>query len=169
MMTKRMLARIVSLSLAVTMLLSCGVLLTHASDVYEVMAFENKIGIIDMHGSGEVGQRMYVNGPFCAVSIKIGTHKTTDSDISMSVFAWTGDYESTVEAEPLATTRFVDCVDNATNWFEFGKTLPAGEYLFLLHELEGQMAIYASGNNKVSLGSSYHNGNELMRDLFITV
>ncbi|MBQ9161660.1 MAG: hypothetical protein IJX74_00140, partial [Clostridia bacterium] len=141
---------------------------------YDVLAYTppaqaTMANIIDMQSDIDVAQRMYVNGPFCGIGINLATHGTTDSDITLSVFNWTGDYEATVGSTPVLSKRFENCTDNVVHWFDFGKTLEAGHYLFLLHDMEGKFAVYASQDNTGSLGSAYVDGSETIRDLWITV
>ena len=144
------------------------------SVTYDVLAYTppetvTMANIIDMQDGKDVAQRAYVNGPFCGIGVKLATHGTKDSDITLSVYKWDSSYEKTVAADPVLSKRLENCTDNIVHWFSFGKTLNAGHYLFLLHDMDGKLAVYASQDNSTSLGSAYVDGNETIRDVWFTV
>ncbi|MBP3665447.1 MAG: hypothetical protein J6K29_00200 [Clostridia bacterium] len=95
-------------------------------------------GIHDLNQS--VGMRLTTTVPVRGMEVKFGTYYMTDLEVSMSVFAWKGTYEETVKAAPVATSR-VTLVDNKYAGVEFPK-IPAGDYLFMVHDMTATPALY---------------------------
>ena len=119
--------------------------------------------------SGELGQRVKVTEEFYAFGFNMPTWNTSDGAATLSVFKWDRDYDRTVAAEPLYSREFNRLLDNAFNNVRFKDTpLPAGEYLFLIHNAEGTVGCYSRSSN-VSKGFCYQNGAEFSIDLELTI
>ena len=153
--------RTAALLLCLAMLLSLCALFsvsTAAEDGYVVKAFgKGNCTAVGLEGKG-IGQRVTVNAPFNGFSFTVCTWCNTDCVASMSVFAWKGNFDSTVAEEPLRTQRVDPLQDNGVHWLNFDEPLPAGQYLFLLHNGTGGLWMFTE--NSVSLGYSYTNGVE---------
>ena len=103
--------------------------------------------------------RAIVNGSFDGFGFSMPTYNTTDSEATISMYKWLGDYATTVASEPIVTERFAPLKDNATNWVRFDPQ-PAGEYLFHISEPKGQVGVWTNQNPKDSKGFLYLNGVE---------
>lgn len=109
--------------------------------------------------SGTYSYRAIVNGSFDGFAFCMPTYNKTDSEATISMYKWTGDYASTVAGEPIVTQRFAPLKDNATNWVRFDAQ-PAGEYLFHISEPKGQVGVWTNQNPTDSKGFLYLNGTE---------
>ena len=86
------------------------------------------------------GMRLNVNKPFTGVEFNLATYTATDMEADISVYAWKDTYSATVAAQPLATERIL-LADNSMQGISFEK-LPAGDYLFLVHNANKAPAVY---------------------------
>ena len=103
--------------------------------------------------------RAIVNGSFDGFGYCMPTYNKTDSEATISMYKWTGDYASTIASEPIVSERFAPLKDNATNWVRF-EAQPAGEYLFHISEPKGQVGVWTNSNPTNSKGFLYLNGVE---------
>ena len=103
--------------------------------------------------------RAIVNGSFDGFGFTMPTYNRTDSEATISLYKWTGDYASTVAGEPIATQRFAPLKDNDTNWVRFDPQ-PAGEYLFHISDPKGQVGVWTNQSPTDSKGFMYLNGTE---------
>ena len=103
--------------------------------------------------------RVKVNGSFDGFAYTMPTYNRTDSEATLSVYKWEGDYASTIAGEPIAKERFAPLKDNATNWV-YLDAQPAGEYLFHISEPKGQVGVWTAQNPTDSKGFLYLNGTE---------
>ena len=86
------------------------------------------------------GMRLNVTKPFTGVEFNLATYTATDMEADISVYAWKDTYSATVAAEPLAKERIL-LADNSMQGISFDK-LPAGDYLFLVHNANKAPAVY---------------------------
>ena len=100
--------------------------------------------------------QMIVNAPFNGVEFDLATYTATDMEADMSVYEWKGTYADTVAVDPIVTNRFV-LVDNSMQGISF-KSLPAGEYLFLVHNASKPPAIYTFTQVTGFEGNVYKDG-----------
>ncbi len=114
-----------------------------------------------------VAQRVNVNGEFTGFGIAMPTWTTVGSTCTMGIFTWNKSVDETMKAEPLAS-RFVECKDNATNWVEFDP-LPAGEYLFAIYNITGQVGAWCCKDNAVTKGFMYQDGGENKKEIEMTI
>ncbi len=150
-------------------MLLCFSLLSAAFSALAVNAFDITPGSVSIqNGTGTRGPvavsktfsyRVIVNGSFDGFAFCMPTYNRTDSEATISLYKWTGEYSSTVAAEPIATKHFAPLKDNATNWVEFDAQ-PAGEYLFHISNPKGQVGVWTSENPTDSKGFLYLNGTE---------
>ena len=161
--------RLAALLLCFALLLSLSALLlvpVTADNGYEVPAYgignRNPVG---MTGSG-LAQRVKVNAPFSGFAFTVCTWTNTNCTGYISVYEWKGSYDATIDSEPLHSKFFEPFIDNGDHWVEFDP-LPAGEYLFRIHD--GSGGLWSHDTNEVSLGYGYESGNELTRDYALTI
>lgn len=109
--------------------------------------------------SDAMGVRVKVTEGFTGFKYKMATYYATDIDITYSVYAWKGSYEETI-AEPAKAEGIVRLKDNAVQGINFAE-LPAGEYLFLVHDPTGSPAMYICSGLDDYPGVIYNHGYEL--------
>lgn len=111
---------------------------------------------------GDYGMRLGFGGAFTAVEVSMPTWGTSDSAATLSLYAWDTNYDTTILSEPLVSKRFDPLFDNAYNKLTFD-ALPAGEYFLRIHEVSGQVGVWAY-DYKSSGGYVYTNGTESRRE-----
>ena len=149
-------------------LLLCFCMLATALSAFAVSAEDPPRSISVQNGSGTRGAvavggaysyRAIVNGSFDGFGYCMPTYNRTDSEATISMYKWLGDYATTVASEPIVKERFAPLKDNATNWVRFDAQ-PAGEYLFHISEPKGQVGVWTNQNPTDSKGFLYLNGVE---------
>ena len=106
----------------------------------KVELYDSAEGVVIYDINQSVGVRMNTTVPFSGMEAKFGTYYKDDIQLTMSVYAWKGTYEKTVAEAPVGTGR-TTLKDNQYADVTFGK-LPAGEYLFLIHDMTSAPALY---------------------------
>ena len=153
-------AKALPLILAVLMVTSSLSLLTLSVGAAEV-SIQNGTGT---RGAVRVEEmfayRAKVNAEFTGFSMTMPTWTTTDSACTLALFAWTGDPETSMKAEPIAKVRIDPMRDNATNRLDFDPQ-PAGEYLFAVIEPRGEVGVWTNTGVTGNKGFLYLNGQEL--------
>ena len=109
--------------------------------------------------SGTYSYRAIVNGSFDGFGYCIPTYNTSDSECTISMYKWEGSYDATVAKQPVASQRFSPLTDNGTNWVRFDAQ-PAGEYLFHISDVKGQVGVWTNSDPVDSKGFLYLNGIE---------
>ena len=94
--------------------------------------------IFDVNES--LGIHLNVGAPVSGIEAKFGTYHVTDLSMTVSVYAWKGSYADTIATTPLTQAKTI-LADNQYAAFSFDK-VPAGEYLFLFHEMTSAPAAY---------------------------
>ncbi len=113
------------------------------------------------------GMRLSLGAPFNGIGYCLPTWSTTDSDCTLSLYAWNGTFDDTIAASPIATERFEN-VQDCRNYFIRFDEQPAGEYYFCIEQVEGTIGTWMYPAT-VSNGFVYDNGLEAEKDLEITV
>lgn len=99
--------------------------------------------ISDSPGS-TVGAKFTAAGNWIDISLTCPSWSDNVGTMTFAVYNWNTDFETTVAAEPIYTTQFVDYIDNDTLVVEFeGEGLPAGTYLWLLKDGTGGVGIWS--------------------------
>ncbi len=102
-----------------------------------------------------LGYRVRVNGEITGFSYDIPTWTTTNSSCTLALYKWNTDTATTLAAEPIASKRFEDLIDNSTNRINFDTPQPAGEYLFVMEDVAGTAGIYYNRNSVGGAGTLY--------------
>ncbi len=103
--------------------------------------------------------RAIVNGAFDGFGYCLPTYNTSDAECTISMYKWEGSFEATVAKEPITSQRFTAMKDNATNWVRFDAQ-PAGEYLFHISDVKGQVGVWTNSDPTDPKGFLYLNGVE---------
>ena len=102
-----------------------------------------------------LGYRISVNGEITGFSYETPTWSTTNSACTLALYKWNTDIATTLAAEPLESKRAVDLVDNATTRLNFDQPRPAGEYLFVMRDVQGTAGIYYNQGSTGGEGTLY--------------
>ncbi len=86
------------------------------------------------------GIRLQTGAPVTGMEAKFGTYHIQNATVSMSAYAWKGNYADTVSQQPVATGT-ATLSDNMYAGVSFEK-IPAGDYLFLIHNMSSAVALY---------------------------
>ena len=119
--------------------------------------------------SGTVGQRISIAAEFYGAAFAMATWGNRDVDVTVSLYKWTKDFESTVGANPILRERYENAPDNSTLGVYGEEPLPAGEYLLLASDATGVIAPYFNSSNAVSKGYTYIGKDEFISDLWVNV
>ena len=113
----------------------------------------------------ELGVRLDVGASFSGFKMEFGTYMATDIGLTYRVYEWKGSYKNTVSAGALAEER-ITLKDNAMQGIVFDE-LPAGEYLFVVADADGNAALYCYPSVTKFEGYVYKSGIELEQDMII--
>ena len=106
------------MGLCVLILVTCVfALMIPASAAAEVSVLNGTGSRGAVEVTGYYAYRTIVNGEFSAFSMAMPTWTETNSACTLALYKWTGDSESSMAAEPIATQRFDPMRDNATAKF----------------------------------------------------
>ena len=164
--------RIISFVICILMIIPLFTVLTTAATKYPYRLYDpaldsQKTPILVNEGS-VYGQRVILNVPTAGAAFCLPTWEQKDSECTIGVFEWKGDFDSTVSAGAIYETRIAPMRDCATNELRFGDTLPAGEYFFAMYDTVNKAGIWRYPMTK-SQGYVYMDGEEGQFDLQITV
>ena len=107
-----------------------------------------------IEASGSLAYRAIVQGEFSAFSFHMPTWSTSDSDCTLALYKWAGSPGKTYASAPIASQRFENVKDNATNRLEFDPQ-PAGEYLFAIVDVVGHVGVWANVDCENPKGFTY--------------
>lgn len=113
------------------------------------------------------GAHLSLGAPFDGIAYCLPTWSTTDSDATLVLYAWNETYDKSIAAQPIAEQRFENVNDCKTYTLTFAEQ-PAGEYLFCIKDVEGQIGTWVYPA-KISKGYIIQDGMEKTGDLEITV
>ena len=118
--------------------------------------YKNSANEVVFNMNGPLGVRLNVTSSFVGVQFKLATYTALDMEVDLSVYAWKGTYEATVNEDPVATDRLL-LVDNTMQGIVFNE-VPAGDYLFLVHNYNKAPAMYVYNNVDDFKGYVYKDG-----------
>ena len=122
----------------------------------KVELYDTANGVVIYDIGESVGVRLNTLVPFSGMEAKFGTYYKDDLELDMSVYAWKGTYNATVAEAPVATGR-TKLKDNQYAEVIFGKQ-PAGDYLFLIHNMNSAPGLYTYENATGLEGEVYADG-----------
>ncbi len=154
--SKRLLSAALAALTAALLVMTALCLPAAAQDV----SIQNGTGNRGAHSiTGAFGYRVNIKTEFTGFGYTMPTWTTTDACCTLSVYAWTGTFGGTLATDPLATQRFENMKDNATNWVTFDP-LPAGDYLFTVTEPTGSVGVWMNSDPVDPIGYVYINAME---------
>ena len=151
--TKSAMALLLAIFIAATVFMALVVTAISAETVdISVQNGTGSYGAIQV--SSSLAYRAKVNGEFSGFAYSMPTWATTNSACTLALFQWDGNLTSSLAAQPIASKRFENLVDNATNRLDFPPQ-PAGEYLFAIIEPSGSVGVWGNQNCTNSQGLTY--------------
>ncbi len=151
--------RTLSVLLAALMLAACAAVLILPASAGEVSVQNGTGNRGAVRVSDTYAYRAKVNAEFTGFSMAMPTWTETNSACTLALFKWTGDPETSMAAEPIASTRIDPMRDNATNRLDFDPQ-PAGEYLFAVIDTRGAVGVWTNEGSTDNLGFLYLDGQE---------
>ena len=109
--------------------------------LYEPVPYEDHTPMTIKPGQA-ASQRFTAEQPWDVFTVACPSFSNNEGSLTLSVYAWQGDYAATVKAEPLLSKRFVDFPDNANLRIFLDEPLPAGEYLFMLDDAVESVGVW---------------------------
>lgn len=103
-----------------------------SDDPAYVMAFQDPT--VTPVKINKTGLQLHLNAPFSALTIGFPTWGVPDTFCTLSIYEWKGTYSATVAEKALLSVEVRDIVDCAFTKIELGRSMPAGNYLILLHD-----------------------------------
>ncbi len=122
----------------------------------KVELYDSAEGVVIYDMNQSVGVRVNTTLPFTGMEAKFGTYYRDDIEVTMSVYAWKGTFEKTVAETPVGTGKTI-LKDNLYAEVTFGK-IPAGDYLFLIHDMTQAPALYTYSTATGFEGEVYTDG-----------
>ena len=125
-----------------------------ASKVYDVYFCGNNTGHRQMSDMDVVAMQFVLTADTLSVATSIPSYSNNTGSVTMALFAFDTDYDTTLLASPLAEYTFEDFADNSNLEFEFpsNKPLPAGEYLLLLYDMKDPTPTADGGADSTGIG-----------------
>ncbi len=115
-----------------------------------------------------IGMRLHFGAPFTKFTICMPTWSDQNVSLTLSIYKWNTDFDTTREAPPLATRKIENHPDNGHAALEFDE-LPAGEYLICVDEFSGGRLGAWQMDPAVGNGFVYEQGMEKAADWEINV
>lgn len=103
-----------------------------SDDPAYVMAFQDPT--VTPVKINKTGLQLHLNAPFSALTIGFPAWGVPDTFCTLSIYEWRGTYSATVAEKALLSVEVRDIVDCAFTRIELGRSMPAGNYLILLHD-----------------------------------
>ncbi len=103
-----------------------------------------------------MGVRLTTAAPFVSAEFNMATYFATDMTIDFSIYEWKGSYKATTATAP-KVTKNITMIDNSYQGITFDE-LPAGDYLFLVHDPSGTPAMYIFNGASDFEGVVYRDG-----------
>ena len=162
-LNRKVIKIVLAMLIMLSMLCAAAVCVVQAAGVVVSVNDSKAQGRGPVSVGGDYGLRLGYGGAFTEVGVPMPTWSTSDSACTLSFYKWDTNYETTIASEPIATRRVDPLVDNARNSFTFDEPLPAGEYFFRIHDVRGQVGVWAYDYTSCG-GYCYTNGTESRKE-----
>lgn len=131
-----------------------------SDDPAYVMAFQDPT--VTPVKINKTGLQLHLNAPFSALTIGFPAWGVPDTFCTLSIYEWKGTYSATVAEKALLSVEGREIVDCAFTRIELGRSMPAGNYLILLHDPgsksnDGGLGIWNFQSN-ITAGQLYQDG-----------
>lgn len=102
-------------------------------------------------------QKFTAAEPFYAVQVNCPNWASNNSSLTLSLYAWQTDYQTTLASAAVATKPYMDFTDNQNLELVKETKFPAGDYLWVLHDPAGTPGVWKRNGNKNGI-TNYLNG-----------
>ena len=114
-----------------------------------------------MHITDTVTMHFAATASFDAIRIINPSWGDSKGSIHVELYAWVGDYDDSLKAQPVAVTDWIDYSDNAHNKLTLDQPLPAGQYLMVMSidpsKVTEMVGFYVKGHKEACM-KVYVNG-----------
>ncbi len=110
------------------------------------------------------GQYLNIDAPFTEIRLYCPSWGNNIGTMTLTFYQWQGDYNTTVNSNPIGKEKFVDYKDNG--WLKHRASqgaYPAGEYLWVLSDPVETVGIWLMENDNLDsniIQASYENGSK---------
>ena len=134
---------------------------THPLPTRDVTIAGSSTGFYAASDTDVLAMQFVLTAPATAVTCNIPSFSNDTGSVTMALFAFDTDYDTTLLASPLAEETFKNFTDGSDLGFAFDKSpLPAGEYLLVLFDMKDPTPT-ANGGSGTGIGvwtNSAHEG-----------
>ena len=115
---------------------------------------------------GYIAKQVKINTGFSGVRFFIGRLKS--SELDFSVYTWNKTVDQTLAKEPIASKRCYITQENGWVEADYGKVIPAGEYLIVAENADSRFAIWGVKKNVITHAPAFSNGVSYDYDLSLS-
>ena len=125
----------------------------HPAPTRDVTIAGSSTGFYSASETDVIAMQFVLTSPATAVTCNIPSFSNNTGSVTMALFAFDTDYDTTLLSSPLAELTFKDFTDGSDLGFGFDKSspLPAGEYLLVLYDMNDPTPT-ANGGNGTGIG-----------------
>ena len=120
-------------------------------DLYELKSDPDKIAVRVVGREEDAAGLFVATAPIESMEFCCPTWTSTTGAMTISLYKWDADYESTLKNPPVASEKYIDYPDNA--WLKLDCGVEPGEYLFVLSDGENTVGIWKSNTNNENIVS----------------
>ena len=111
-------------------------------DLYELKSDSDKSAVRVYEAEEDIGGQFAATAPIESIEFCCPTWTSSTGAMTISLYKWDIDYETTKKSPPAISERYIDYPDNA--WLKLECDIDAGEYLFVLSDGENTVGIWKS-------------------------
>uniref|UniRef100_UPI0025C34774 DNRLRE domain-containing protein n=1 Tax=Clostridium sp. UBA4548 TaxID=1946361 RepID=UPI0025C34774 len=132
---------------------------SYSNDLYELVGSETAI---QLSGSNSAAEKFNATKPFDRVSVNCPSWSNNIGNLTLSLYKWKTDYNTTISASPIASKQFQNYTDN--QWLELKvNEQSSGEYLWVLSNPSENVGVWKSEGSTNS-STAYLNGSVVSGD-----
>ena len=136
-----------------------------SSAAFDVSLHGNNTGHEQTSDTDVVAMQFVLTDQTTAISTTIPSYSNNTGSVTMALFAFDKDYDTSLLSAPLAEYTFVDFKDGSKLTFVFPETapLPAGEYILVIYDMKDDTPTADGGANGTGIGLWVHAPHEGQR------
>jgi len=160
--------RITSLMVAMLMLTGLSGMTAEASFIDARMSitttkeqdtcFDDGLGFLFVNAGAPVAQLIKTENKISSISVRCPSFENSIGSMTFKIYAWKGDYNSTIKQQPLKTQRFVDYQDNARLTLDLSDANVKGDFLVVLDEPVERVGVWIKDNGDKNKYTLFENG-----------
>jgi len=102
-------------------------------------------------------QKFSATDPFYAIQVSCPNWASTNSSLTLSLYHWNTDYNTTIAGTAIATVPYTNYNDNQSLEIINESNFPAGDYLWVLSDPSGSAGVWKKSGDKSGI-TNYFNG-----------